>query len=171
MTADLVHMNSTVIMSCLRIRSLTRYATTHNPTYDTLSSALWSAIEVNVGVFCICMPAFRRFLSYAMPKCFGTTTNGSTPLNGEAPTRLSSGRNNKKRKSMMPAHMYDTAIIKTVDTHVSSLGAQPLEDEVQLMEISKDRSTAKSSEDIEHVLSESGSCEKSEHRRIVPEGW
>lgn len=140
-TANLARSDSTVIMSCLRIGSLTRYATTHNPTYDTLSSAVWSSIEVDVGVFCICMPAFRRFLSYAMPKCFGTTTQGSTPMNGEAPMRLSNGRRHTKRKSAIPTHLYNTTMVKTVDTRVSWVGATAQEDEMQLMEISKNGST------------------------------
>lgn len=71
----------------------------------------------------------------------------------------------------MPAHMYDTAIVKTVDTHVSSIGAEPREDEMQLMEINQDKSTAKSIEGVECGPSESGSCEKTQQRRIVPDGW
>jgi hypothetical protein len=124
-----------------------------------------------MGVFSICMPAFHRFVSHAMPLCFGTTINGSTPMHGEAPTRLSSGRRHAKRKSLMPAHMYDTAIVKTVDTHVSSIDAEPREDEMQLMEINQDKSTAKSIESVECGPSESGSCEKTQQRRIVPGGW
>jgi hypothetical protein len=103
-----------------------------------------------------------------MPKCFGTTTNDS---NGEAPTRLSSGRRHTKRKSAMPAHMYDTTIVKTVDTHVSSIGAKPQDDEVQLMDVDKNGSTSRSIEGLEYGPSESESCEKVQQQRVVPEGW
>ena len=158
-------------MSCLRIGSLTRYATTYNPTYDTLSSAVRSSIKVTVGVFCICMPSFRRFLSHAMSKCFGATTNGSTTMDGETPTRLSSGRRHTKRKSAMPAYMYGTAIVKTVDTHVTFVGVEPQEDEMQLMEINQDKSTAKSIESVECGPSETGRCERIQQKRIVPDDW
>lgn len=35
------HKRRTMIVSCLRVRSLSQYASTTKPTYDTLSSGLW----------------------------------------------------------------------------------------------------------------------------------
>lgn len=56
-----------IAVSCLCVQSLTRYSNTSNPTYDTLASAVWSNVELNVGVICICMPAFRRFWRILSP--------------------------------------------------------------------------------------------------------
>jgi hypothetical protein len=156
-------------MSCLRIRSLIQYSITHNATYDTLSSAIWSSVEINVGVICICMPALRRFLSYVRLKCSGTTTKDSIVLYGDAPSRLLSGKKSSRKKSALPSHLFDTTIVKTIDTRVLSAKAE--EDELQLMDMGINKSATKSAESVEQETSEAGSCEKEQHQRNITEGW
>lgn len=92
-------------------------------------------------------------------------------MNGGAPIPLSRGRRHTKKKSAMPARQTDTAIVKTIDTHVSSVGAELREDRMQLMGISQDKSTAKSIESVECGPSERGNCEKIQQRRIVHNSW
>jgi hypothetical protein len=55
--------------------------------------------------------------------------------------------------------MYDTTVVKTLDTHVSSVGAKAQEDGLQLTEMKK-KGTTKSIESMDCGPSESGSCEK-----------
>ncbi|PVH75952.1 hypothetical protein DL98DRAFT_465808 [Cadophora sp. DSE1049] len=53
-----------VIVGVLRLRSLVKFANTHNVTWDYVPVGLWSKIEVHVSVICACLPAmpslFRR---------------------------------------------------------------------------------------------------------------
>ncbi|KAF2472741.1 uncharacterized protein BDR25DRAFT_154355, partial [Lindgomyces ingoldianus] len=62
----------TLIVSCIRLQKLTQFATTQNPTWDNVPSGYWSMLEVNVGIFCACMPAFRRFVARLLPEWFGS---------------------------------------------------------------------------------------------------
>lgn len=62
-----------MIVSCIRIQSIATYGNSANPTYDSLEAAVYSVVEQNVGIICICMPMFRRFLAAISPKCFGSS--------------------------------------------------------------------------------------------------
>lgn len=57
-------------VSRLRMQTLTRYVNTANLTYDALASGVWSNVELNVGVICICMPVFRRFFAQIFLRFF-----------------------------------------------------------------------------------------------------
>ena len=62
-----------MIVSMIRIRSIATYGNSSNPMYDSLEAALYSVLEQNVGIICICMPMFRRFLAALMPRCFASS--------------------------------------------------------------------------------------------------
>ncbi|EGX89777.1 integral membrane protein, putative [Cordyceps militaris CM01] len=62
------------VMSILRLRSLVTFgAQSQNPTWEFFDVALWSDIEINVGLMCICMPSLRLLLVRLFPKVLGTT--------------------------------------------------------------------------------------------------
>ncbi|KAK2589906.1 hypothetical protein QQS21_012414 [Conoideocrella luteorostrata] len=66
------------VISILRLNSLRTYATTANPTYDSYGVVLWSAIEVNIGLVCTCLPSVRLVLFRLCPRIFGTGTQASS---------------------------------------------------------------------------------------------
>ena len=176
--ADPCALYSTIIVSCLRVQSLTQYANTTNPTYDTLSSGTWSVVELNVGVFCVCMPAFRRFLAHTMPKCFGSTEDDSESIRDAArtPSQLegSGAKKRSKKKSTLPGSLFDTTgslfettITKTVDTRVES--AKPDDDELQLVNMNRSgHSVAESTEDGQRGAE---SLYKEQHNKTIPRDW
>ncbi|KAF2710605.1 hypothetical protein K504DRAFT_533530 [Pleomassaria siparia CBS 279.74] len=136
----------TILVSCIRLQYLAQYAASENPLYDNLNAGIFSVLETNVGVMCICMPSFRRFLATLSPKCFGSTENDSkykayddnTP-NARA---LSGKRSNRIKKSTLGGSLFETQITKTVDTRVES---ERSDDEVQLVELERNgKSTAPS---------------------------
>lgn len=59
-----------MIVSCIRIQTIATYGNSNNPMYDSLEAALYSVLEQNVGLICISMPMFRRFLGHLFPRCF-----------------------------------------------------------------------------------------------------
>lgn len=67
----------TMIVSCIRIQTIATYGNSANPMYDSLEAALYSVLEQNVGIICICMPMFRRFLGHLFPRCFGSSQDDS----------------------------------------------------------------------------------------------
>ncbi|EUC43766.1 hypothetical protein COCMIDRAFT_6859 [Bipolaris oryzae ATCC 44560] len=67
----------TLIVSILRLRTLVVFEKSANPTYDSVPTAYWSTLEAYVGIFCVCMPALRRFLSHMFPRCFASTPQNS----------------------------------------------------------------------------------------------
>lgn len=65
-------------MSILRLQSLVQFRSdTINPTWDYVNVAIWSDVEVNVGIICICMPSLRLLLTRLFPKVFGGSSNAS----------------------------------------------------------------------------------------------
>jgi hypothetical protein len=128
---------STTIVSIVRLQSLVQFASSTNPTYDNVPTAYWSVLEAFVGIFCICMPALRRFLANIFPRCFDSTQTDSKYRNHDhqagTPNRLSSGRPKNSKASIGFGGRFGTSsgITKTTETRIESRSGE--EDEVQLV--------------------------------------
>jgi hypothetical protein len=140
---------STIVVSCIRLSAVAKYATSTNPMYDNLMSGVYSILEINVGIICVSMPAMRRFLAMLVPKCFGSTQNDSKPKYSEEgmPNSRLKTASTRRKKSTMHASLFNTTITKTVDMSMESRGRE--DDEVQLVELRKSgmKPTARSLED------------------------
>lgn len=123
-------------------------------------SGVYSVLELNVGIICICMPTFRRFLAHFVPNCFASSQTDSNLKNYEDETpnaRAStkkSGRSGRKR-STMDGSLFNTTIMKTIDTRVTSLNKD--DDEVQLVELQRNGELQKNGKSVNG--SEHGSTE------------
>ncbi|KAF2441618.1 hypothetical protein P171DRAFT_74974 [Karstenula rhodostoma CBS 690.94] len=131
----------TVIISCIRLGALATYETEVNPMYNNVLSGVWSVLEINVGIICICMPSFPRFVSQLAPHFFGTTQRDSC-LYGDIGTPNACGRNGRK-KNATHLSMFDMSIVKTVDMTVEAQRAS--DDEVRLVVLQQTRTGAPSS--------------------------
>jgi hypothetical protein len=88
-----------------------------------------------------CIPAFRRFLAHFIPSCFASSQGDSnykhyedgTP-NAKVASSKKSARSGRK-KSTLDGSLFNTTIMKTVDTRVASV--DKYDDEVQLVELRK----------------------------------
>ncbi|KAH7079234.1 hypothetical protein BKA63DRAFT_261794 [Paraphoma chrysanthemicola] len=67
-----------MIVAAIRLKSLVLFAKTPNPTWDSLNASVWSAIELQVGIICICMPSIRLGLNRLMPKTMGSSRQQGT---------------------------------------------------------------------------------------------
>jgi hypothetical protein len=54
-------------MSIVRLKSILVFTEFINPTWDQSDVALWSTIEVNVGIICACMPTLRHIFMRLIP--------------------------------------------------------------------------------------------------------
>ncbi|OAA35519.1 hypothetical protein NOR_07904 [Metarhizium rileyi] len=62
------------VVSILRLRSLVAFSyTTGNPTWDFFDVGIWSDIEINVSMICVCLPSFRLLLVRLFPRLKETT--------------------------------------------------------------------------------------------------
>ncbi|KAK0762926.1 hypothetical protein N5P37_004452 [Trichoderma harzianum] len=62
------------VVSILRLRSLIQFGTDSlNPTWDFYDVSVWSVVEINTGLICICLPSLRLLLVRIFPKLQGTT--------------------------------------------------------------------------------------------------
>ena len=59
------------IVSGLRLRTLIVFANTRNPTWDCLGTAVWSALELMVGIICACLPSAKVFFTKVAPEWLG----------------------------------------------------------------------------------------------------
>jgi hypothetical protein len=131
-------LNSTLIVSCLRIERVMSYAKSQNPTWDNIPADYWSVMEANLGVFCVCMPALRRIFAHSCPTMFGSSRHKSrsyeyTP--NDKPSKGSKGSKGRRRNSIIGGSLWtDTGITKTVDATVTYGTRKGSEDEVELVE-------------------------------------
>ncbi|KAL7945045.1 GPCR, PTH11-type [Trichoderma barbatum] len=62
------------VVSILRLKSLIQFGSDSlNPTWDFYEVSVWSVVEINVGLICICLPSLRLMLVRIFPKLQGTT--------------------------------------------------------------------------------------------------
>ncbi|KAF2116474.1 hypothetical protein BDV96DRAFT_543909 [Lophiotrema nucula] len=70
------------LVSIIRLSSLVRISNSKDPTFDNPPAATFSAVEVNVGIICACLPSIRPALSAILPRHFpptSRTTNVQAP--------------------------------------------------------------------------------------------
>ncbi|RBR20118.1 uncharacterized protein FIESC28_05397 [Fusarium coffeatum] len=110
------------VVSVLRLRYLVQFGKSTNPTWDGYDTCYWSAIEVNVGIWCACMPNIRMLLINVFPRL--RSSAGSRPSNalsseerykGSASHTARSQNHNKFYESRPPPTQNSEALSSTVD--------------------------------------------------------
>ena len=150
---------------------MTRYSNTMNPTYDTLASGVWSNVELNVGVICVCMPTFRRFFALILPRlCDSAEDDSSVHGDEQGPENpSSSGKKISKKKNTLPDSLFASTIMKTVDTQVSS--TKPEEDELQLVNLAANNAATESNGNICNTLDAAERSCKAQNKLTLPREW
>ncbi|KAI1256632.1 hypothetical protein MGN70_001757 [Eutypa lata] len=62
------------IISILRLRTLSVAAETDDPTWDNVDAAIWSFLELSIGVTVSCLPTLRPLLVKITPNLFASIT-------------------------------------------------------------------------------------------------
>lgn len=137
---------SVAVVSILRLRSLIKFGSNSlNPTWDFLDVGIWSVVEINVGLICVCLPSLRVLLVRIFPRLQGTT---------ERYARSSKRSRSNKRASRLPlGHSARSQVDKSMShpnvgpNRIALQRSYTVEygdtDEVQLVSIN-DRLSAKS---------------------------
>lgn len=70
------------VVSVLRLQSLMKYASSTNVTWDNTSVAIWSTIELNVGMICTSLPTIRLLAVRVWPVLNGSTIRSKFGYSG-----------------------------------------------------------------------------------------
>ncbi|KAI1358401.1 50S ribosomal protein L36e [Xylaria arbuscula] len=106
------------IVSVVRLTTLVQFATTTNPTYDSVSTAYWSILEAYVSIICCCLPSVRSLLRTVVPSCFGSSNDPNSQSYKLSGTPMTNSR----------------VINKTVTHQISYLDRANESDDIELVE-------------------------------------
>lgn len=118
------------ICSIVRLRTISKFHSTTNPTYDYTELTVWSVVEASAGVVCACMPGLANCIRRFWPKFL--TTRASR---GSRPTNRASGSGNKYDKmdgSKRTIHSKTTVSITYADRCPISDNTSSRSDELEL---------------------------------------
>ncbi|KAL1388729.1 hypothetical protein HDK64DRAFT_327781 [Phyllosticta capitalensis] len=65
------------ISSILRLSSINKVSESKDITYDNVDAAIWSCVELCLGIICASLPTFKAVLGRIFPSVFGSFTTGS----------------------------------------------------------------------------------------------
>ncbi|ETS78656.1 hypothetical protein PFICI_08509 [Pestalotiopsis fici W106-1] len=86
-----------LLTSCIRLRYIVLFARTVNPTWDYTDTLIWTALEVNVSIIVISLPAIRVYLSKYLPKVFGSTVASGSESASHPHSRSHGSSSTKQR--------------------------------------------------------------------------
>lgn len=73
-TPPLTH-RSTCIISVYRITTLKAAADSVDPAWDNTDAAVWSLLELSIGVLAACLPTLKPLFAMALPRLFGSSSS------------------------------------------------------------------------------------------------
>lgn len=62
----------TCVVSLLRLQSLYAVSISHDISWDNPMAALWSNLEVNIGIICSCLPTLKTCILAVFPRLFSS---------------------------------------------------------------------------------------------------
>ncbi|TAQ83483.1 hypothetical protein B7494_g8190 [Chlorociboria aeruginascens] len=83
------------LVGIIRLQSIYAASSSTDLTYTNVSSAMWSSIELNIGIVCACIPTIRPVLGIWFPRLISSTRQASNPTtHGPRPSRVYQQFNN-----------------------------------------------------------------------------
>lgn len=79
---QLLTSNSVCLVSILRLKSLVAVSKSTDLTYDNAPAAMWSSVEVNIGIISACLPTLRPFAARYISS-FASRSDTSQPTLGQ----------------------------------------------------------------------------------------
>lgn len=98
------------VVSVLRLQSLMQYASSTNVTWDNTSVAIWSTIELNVGMICTSLPTLRLLAVRVWPVLNGSTIRSRFGYSGS-----------RYGRSKYPKRSTDVSISRDAPLRMNSL--------------------------------------------------
>jgi len=98
---------STCVISILRLVWLYPISIAKDVTYESPLSALWSSVELNVGVICACIPTLKSCFVKLFPKLLGVTQSQQRSSPTIPSSRRQTLRNGSKQISVQELSLTD----------------------------------------------------------------
>jgi hypothetical protein len=131
----------------LRLRSLVHFANTTDMTWDYLEASLWSILECQVGIICVCMPSIRLGLTRLFPKLLGSSNQSITKETyGNGGTGTAACSRNNQRHELSGFNANEINVQTTFKVSHGRKAQKTQDDErsfVELMEIDADSKSSK----------------------------
>ncbi|KAK7754475.1 hypothetical protein SLS62_003495 [Diatrype stigma] len=102
----------TCIISVLRLRTLGIAFASDDPTWDNVDAAIWSFLELSVGVTVVCLPPLRPLLVKLSPYLFNSTTATARKSGRHSGGNGGTG----SRNHHFPFHPYDGTELPSTKT-------------------------------------------------------
>ncbi|KAH6949724.1 hypothetical protein BKA56DRAFT_565174 [Ilyonectria sp. MPI-CAGE-AT-0026] len=106
------------VVCILRLHALVAFGHTINPTWDAYPTCYWSIIELNIAIYCVCMPNLRLLLLRLFPRIVGTSGTHSTGVQN----RPSASRVRMSRANDPADHNSSADDIPTLQQHFQLKG-------------------------------------------------
>lgn len=107
--------HSTCIISVYRITTLKAAADSTDPTWENTDAAVWSILEVSIGILAACLPTLKPLFAMVLPRLFKSTITSQANRYHEYSM---SGRKSKSGTKTLPSGaMY----VKNVDDDMAAL--------------------------------------------------
>lgn len=103
--ALLVLGSGVIIASCVRVAYVRAMASNPDFTWTQASAAVWSSVELNIGIACNCLAALRPFVRRHMP-WLSSIVGGSSANNGNSYNKQASGKSFSHWRGENSAHGY-----------------------------------------------------------------
>lgn len=101
------------VVSILRLQSLVLFVDSSNPSWDFTGVSDWSAVEINVGIICTCMPTMRLMIVRIFPALGdGTSRNQKYYQSGSLNNAYSKGRSRSGTGGRLPSVVQQPAETK-----------------------------------------------------------
>ncbi|KAG8162205.1 hypothetical protein KVR01_007970 [Diaporthe batatas] len=122
------------VVSILRLQSLMKYANSTNVTWDNTSVAIWSTIELNVGMICTSLPTLRLLAVKVWPVLNGSTIRSRFGYSGsrygrsrypKRSTDISSSREGPMRMNSLKIPDVKIDTFQIPPGRVSDIGPRP----------------------------------------------
>jgi len=110
------------VTGMLRLNSLKTASISKDPTWDNFDSAIWSAIESNVGIVCASLVHYKPLIAHYFPSWMGI---GSTH---RSKTPLGSSRSGADRSNFVELHGGTNADMDSKGYHVAVIGRSGTDD-------------------------------------------
>ncbi|KAK1996829.1 CFEM domain-containing protein [Colletotrichum falcatum] len=101
-------------VSAYRIKSLTMFATSINPTVNTYEAAIWSNVELCTGVFVACLPSTHQLWKKMVPNLAGMTGIGSKSAASKS-SGTPAGTRQQQQQQQQPGDKKQSWLSRMVD--------------------------------------------------------
>ncbi|PIA92171.1 hypothetical protein CB0940_09437 [Cercospora beticola] len=161
------------IISIMRLSALYAISVSNDVSWDNPLAAIWSSLEVNVGIVCSCIPTLKGCITRYFPRLFSSVHGGSRPSGADFAGLELSGRGRKHHaechiSANHDVHRNNRDIEKSSTGSSSAAGSGGVGGKMKRMASKLGRGSNKSEKDIIEHHSSSTEDEDSLRGRLTP---